>query len=397
MSRASDSPVTFPRIASIYGAAIGPDATEVELQMAARYDLLIGGLHVPPDREGRSRLNGRLKRLRELNPGIVLLHFAASAPYWGAAEGEGIPEEAFLHTTDGKRIAGWPGTQMLNLARPEALDLLTHGIASHCEGLDVDGAFVDCMGAGFDAWAVQIETHEKVAIDADGDGKPDDKGQLDRVWVEGKRALLQRLRTALGGQTVLMVNAQAGAEYIRPFVNGNYYEDYIDYAIDCRMDWPTVLRLYQEECALPHAPNCTTINASSGVWPEYEAWSRLPAEECQDLLEYTYGQLRRMRFGLTTALMGDGYYGYDLNTRWRGQHWWYPEFDAPLGTAAGPGGPADDGTWRREFEGGLVVVNPQVKRARMTLARRYRDFTTGWSGREFSIPAQDGRIFLPVA
>jgi len=397
MSRSHDTTPTFPRIASIYGAGIGPEATEPELQLAARYDLLIGGLHVPPDAAGRAKLNGRIRRLRELNPGIVVLHFAASAPYWGTQESGSVPARAFLHTAEGERIAGWPGTQMLNLARPEALDLLVNSIVGRCEGLDLDGAFVDCMGAAFDSWAVEIESRRKVSIDADGDGKADDVAQLNRLWVEGKQALLQRLRAAVGEKTLIMVNAQAGAEYIRPYVNGNYYEDYVDYAIDCRMDWPTVLRLYLEECALPHAPNCTTINASSGVWPEYEAWRRLPADECQDLLEEAYGRLRRMRFGLTTALMGDGHYGYDLNTRWRGQHWWYPEFDAPLGKAAGTGGPAGDGTWRREFEGGLVIVNPQVKRAHVTLARRCRDFTTGWSGTEFAIPAQDGRIYLPVA
>jgi hypothetical protein len=397
MGRASDTVPTFPRIANIYGAGVGPEATDVELQMAARYDLLIGGLRVPADAEGRERLNLRMGRLRELNPGIVILHFAASAPYWGTREAEAVPEEAFLHTVEGNRIAGWPGTQMLNLSRPEALDLLAGHIISRYEGLDLDGVFVDCMGAGFDSWAVEIETHRSVSIDADGDGQPDDIALLNRTWVEGKRALLAGLRAALGEETVVMVNAQAGAEYIRPYVNGNYYEDYVDYAIDCRMDWATVLGMYLEECALPHSPNCTTINASSGVWPEYNAPSRLPAEECQELLEHTYGQLRRMRFGLATALLGDGYYGYDLNTRWRGQHWWYPEFDAPLGRAVGAGGPADDGTWRREFEGGFVIVNPQVKRARVTLPRRYRDFTTGWSGTEFAIPAQDGRIYLPVA
>jgi hypothetical protein len=397
MSRPHNRAPTFPRIANIYGAGIGPEATEVELQMAARYDLLIGGLRVPPDPEGREKLNGRVSRLRALNPNIVILHFAASAPYWGTRDAEAVPEEAFLHTVEGNRIAGWPGTQMLNLSRPEALDLLAEDIFTRCAGLDLDGVFIDCMGAGFDSWAVEIETHQKVSIDADGDGQADDIAYLNRVWVEGKRTLLARLRAALGEEAMLMVNAQAGAEYIRPYVNGNYYEDYVDYAIDCRMDWPTVVQLYLDECALPHSPNCTTINASSGVWPEYNAPSRLPAEECQDLLEETYGTLCRMRFGLTTALMGDGYYGYDLNTRWRGQHWWYPEFDAPLGKAAGTGGPAGDGTWRREFEGALVIVNPQVKRAHVTLARRYRDFTTGWSGTEFTLPAQDGRIYLPVA
>jgi len=386
----------FPRIANIYGADIGSEATETELRMAARYELLIGGLRVPRDAPGRARLNDCLARLRALNPGIIILHFAASAPYWGTWQAQEVPEAAFLHTPEGNRITGWPGTQMLNLSRPEALDLLVESIVAGCRGLAVDGVFVDCMGAGFDSWAVEIESGKQVSIDADGDGQPDDRAQLDRTWKEGKRILLERLRAAFGDKFLIMVNAQAGAEYIRPYVNGNYYEDYVDYVMNCSMGWEEVLDLYREECSLPHAPNCTTINASSGIWPEYEASRRLPAEECQSLLEEGYSKLRRMRFGLATALMGDGYYGYDLNTRWRGQHWWYPEFDAPLGRALGSAGPAGDGTWRREFAGGLVVVNPQVRRAHVKLNRRHRDFTTGWSGTEFTIPAHDGRILLPV-
>lgn len=386
---------SFPRIASIYGAGIGPDATEVELRLAARYDLLIGGLRVPPETHEIPRLNDKLGRLRELNPEIVVLHFAGSAPYW-IPDDAGLPESAYLHTTEGERVAGWPGTQMLNLSRPEAVDALTRAVVERSAPLALDGVFVDCMIAGFDWWTVEIESGKEVAIDADGDGRPDEGAALDAAWTEGKRALLEQLRRQLGEQAIIMVNAQMGREYALPYINGNYYEDYVDYAIDERMRWAKVLKLYLDDCALPHTPTCTTINASTGIWPEYNAPQRLPYDECCDLLEQGYAHLRRMRFGLTTALMGDGYYGFDLNTRWRGQHWWYAEFDAPLGQALGPAEEAGDGTWRRSFEGGLVVVNPVPRRVHLEFDRRHRDYTTGWVGKQAVIPARDGRIYVPV-
>jgi len=389
-------PPVFPRIASIYGSNLGPEATGVELQMLARYDLLIGGLHVPSDAAGRSKLNANIKRLRELNPAVVVLDFAASAPYWRTGD-PAVPEEAFLHTADGRRITGWPGTQMLNLSRPEAVSLLADSVLKRVEGLDLDGVFVDCMSGAFDAWAVEIESQQRVTIDADGDGKEDDRAALDQAWEEGKRQLLENLRAAVGADTLIMINGQRPADYAKPYINGNYYEDYVDYVINhCYAQWPDVIRLYLEFCDLPHSPNCTTINASSGFWPDYEAWSRLPYDECCDLLEAGYAQLRRMRLGLTVALMADGYYAYDLNTRWRGQHWWYAEFDAPLGKALSPGQAHDDGTWRRQFEGGLAVANPAGRRVLLTLDGRFRDYTTGWTGRDFAVPAYDGRIFLPV-
>jgi len=391
-----DGELTFPRIANIYGAGLNPDATDVELRLLARYDLLIGGLRIPADPAGRNRLNANIKCLREINPQIVIVDFSISAPYWGIRAEVQPPEEAFLHTAEGRRINGWPGTEMLNLSRPEAIDFLASRVPPRIEGVDLDGVFVDCMTAVFDSWAVEIETRKPVTIDADGDGKPDDRSELNRAWTEGKRQLLEKLRRLIGEDIIIFINGQRPADYAKPYVNGNYLEDYVDYAITHNWDWTDILRLYLDWCNLPHAPNVTTINASSGYWPEYEAGRRLPPDECCDILEEGYRELRRMRFGLATALMGDGYYGFDLNTRWRGQHWWYAEFDAPLGKALNKGSPAGDGTWRREFEGGLVIVNPLPRRAHLKFERAYRDYTTGWTGREFVIPTRDGRIYIPV-
>jgi len=101
-----------------------------------------------------------------------------------------------------------------------------------------------------------------------------------------------------------------------------------------------------------------------------------------------------MRFGLATALMSDGYFSYDLHTRWRGQRWWYPEYDAPLGWPKGPAQKQPDGTWAREFDGGTVVVNPTPLDVRITTHGRRLDVSSGKVAREFLIPAQDGRLLL---
>ena len=102
-----------------------------------------------------------------------------------------------------------------------------------------------------------------------------------------------------------------------------------------------------------------------------------------------------MRFGLATTLMGDGYYSFDLHTRWRGQYWWYPEFDAPLGYPTGPCERNADGTWHRQFDGGLVVVNPTDWDASVELDQLHRDVSSGQVDRRFVVPRLDGRIYLP--
>lgn len=388
--------LSFPRVACIYGSHLGPDSTDVELELLGRYDLLIGGVFVPSAADGRRKLNGRIARLREYNPRIMVLDFFVSAPYWPIGCPPAPPEEAFLHTVDGKRITGWPGTEMLNLSRPEAVEALAQAVEQRLEGLDVDGFFIDCMFGIFDTWAVEIETRKRVRIDADGDGKEDSPELLDEAWKRGKLDLIKRLRASLGHDIPIMVNAQNTGEFIKDDVNGNYLEDYVDYTISHNWDFKYVLDLYLGWCNTPHRPNCTTINATSGYWPEYEAPKRLPFGECCDVLTAGYDQLQRMRYGLGTALLGDGFYGFDLNTRWRGQHWWYPEFDAPLGKARGKAECAEDGTWRREFQNGFVIVNPQAHRVNLRFDRYYRDFSNGWDGQEFVIPARDARLFFPV-
>lgn len=397
MPRAHDlQKITFPRIANIYGAYLTAESTDVELQLLSKYDLLIGGLRTPEDAEGRERLNQRITALRQLNPNILILDFAISAPYWRTTGSVQPPEEAYLHTVEGERINGWPGTEMLNYTRPETIEFMAAQVLPRIEGLDLDGFFIDCMFSHFDSWAVEIETRKPVKIDADGDGKEDTRESLDQAWEQGKLNLLQKLRDTFGDEPMIMINAQKAGEFAKAHVNGNYYEDYVDFAITHNWDWKAILDMYLGYCDTPHSPNCTTINATSSYWPEYNAPRRLSYQECGAILEHGYDQLQAMRFGLGTALMGDGFYGFDLNTRWRGQHWWYAEYDAPLGAALEPAAPAGDGTWRREFENGIAVVNPQAHRVELKFDRNYRDYTTGWMGKEFVIPARDGRLLFPV-
>jgi len=70
-----------------------------------------------------------------------------------------------------------------------------------------------------------------------------------------------------------------------------------------------------------------------------------------------------MRYGLTTALMDNGYYYYtDVTGR---EHfksaWWFDEYDVDLGQAVdGPQTKAQQrGVFMRRFQNGLVLVNPK--------------------------------------
>ena len=43
-----------------------------------------------------------------------------------------------------------------------------------------------------------------------------------------------------------------------------------------------------------------------------------------------------MRFGLTFALMNDGYFAHEFGDTWHGNNWWYDELDFDLGLPLGP-------------------------------------------------------------
>ena len=394
----------FPRIANMYGTNLTPNGARVAdraypLTDVARYDLLVGVGGSQGDSAKLSRFKEQLTALKKINPSLIALHFACSAPYTHVA-----PDEAFLSArkpgqvvpwllqTNGRPIAGWPGTYMLNLTVPAVVDWLANQTLPAVREHGYDGIFIDCLGPHFDRWACEIATGKEYTVDADLDGKPDDPKRLDEAWRLAKTQLARRTRELLGDGPVFMAN-QAGPSTFDQ-LNGVYLEDYIDAVLDGHRDWENLLKLYLHWTETPRRPNVTVLGCSSGVEPPFEAF-RLSAKERARYLDQGKVKLARMRFGLATTLMGDGYYSFDLNTRWRGQLWWYPEYDAPLGYPTEPCHANPDGTWQRRFEGGLVVVNPTQWDVPVNLNSSHRDASSGRVDKQFVLPRQDGRIYLP--
>jgi hypothetical protein len=65
-----------------------------------------------------------------------------------------------------------------------------------------------------------------------------------------------------------------------------------------------------------------------------------------------------LRYGLASALMGDGYFSYSDGYS---DVLWYDEFDVDLGLAIDPlqTSPWKQGVYMRRFEGGMAIVNPK--------------------------------------
>lgn len=383
----------FPRIANCYSVQLTPDSAETDLEAIARFDLLIGGVWCDwANPEQVERLKERMAEVRRRNPHITILDFSSSAPYAYPSDA-GFPAGGWLLQPDGRRILGWPGTEMTNLTKTEVLTWLASRSEASVRDRGFDGTFIDCMGSGFDSWACNIEHHEPYEVDADGDSAPDNPEWLNAAWVAAKTDLARMVRERIGAEVPFMTNG-AGAWGL-PTMNGILLEDVLDYVLDGGREWDAVLDEYLRWTEGSPGPTVTTIVSSSGVEPPYDAW-RLPKAEQDALLERGRGLHGRMRFGLATALMGDGYFAYDLHTRWRGQRWWYPEYDAPLGYPTGPAARQPDGSWLREFDGGTAVVNPTALDVRVALAEPHVDVSSGEVSTSFVVPSLDGRILLPT-
>ena len=101
-----------------------------------------------------------------------------------------------------------------------------------------------------------------------------------------------------------------------------------------------------------------------------------------------------MRYGLAITLLEDGYFSFDNGIPWHIQLWWFPEYDANLGLAKGDAKKRNDGTWMREFQNGIVIVNPTGSASTIDFITTYQDVTTGTVGSRFVILPEDGRIFV---
>lgn len=382
----------FPRIANCYGSRLTPESTAKDIDEIARIDLLIGGLWCNWNNpEHVKKLHKRIAEVRKKNPDIIILDFSVSAPYASPTDST-FPESGWLKQTDGRYIDGWPGTRMINLLKPETLKWVVEQCVRSVKERGLSGVFIDCMAGTFDWWACNIASREPYEVDANEDGQPDDRDWLNSKSIEAKTEIARQVREAIGPDVPFMTNQ--GGEWSFSETNGVLFEDNLDYVLDGNMSWEDVLKPYLHWTETPHRPNVTTIVSSSGIEPPFNPWQTMTHEEREALLERGRNLLNRMRFGLTTTLMGDGYFAYDLHTRWRGQRWWYPEYDAPLGYPVGKAEAQADGTWRREFDGGTVIVNPTVLDAKVHFDELRLDISSGKVGSEFIIPAYDGRLLV---
>jgi putative cell wall-binding protein len=239
-----------------------------------------------------------------------------------------------------------------------------------------DGVIVDCYDSHVHWWGGTGSDRVR-NLDFNRDNSADNTAALDVAWNSGMTTLGAMYRAAMPDK-VLLFNGN-----MRNFSsNGNIFEAFpqIDWDVatwnDVMFDWQYPRASYTEFLANAQSPNLTTFET-------YE-YPDGPAPVGWTIDDYV-PDYRKMRFGLCTALMGDGFFSFELSSSGHGTKglFWFDEYDnagVRPGYLGQPKGPAVEvvidaehtNVYRREYEHGIALVNPGDLARTVDLGRSFR-------------------------
>ena len=180
------------------------------------------------------------------------------------------------------------------------------------------------------------------------------------------------------------INSNSEPEY-KGHLNAAYLEALIgkSWSIETWAGWEAVMQKYKTTYDNLAAPKVLGFNA----------WG-------------ARGDYRAFRYGLASALMGDGYYSHTVNETGYSTVPWFDEYEVPLGEAvdAWPTAAWQNGVWKRRYQKALVLVNPgSTSRTvdvgpgwRRFIGRQAPDVNSGAESRLIELPPKDGLILVPA-
>src|SRR3989338_6272402 len=200
--------------------------------------------------------------------------------------------------------------------------------------------------------------------------------------------LFKGTRELVGPEPLIVINGSLLPAY-QPWVNGRMFESFPT-PWEGRGRWSDSIASYLRLPTSNFSPPISIINTNTrdqGAQEDYKT----------------------MRFGLASALLGNGFSGFDFGITSHAQLWWYDEYDAPLGrpvsqpaNVLGGSDTIVDSVWRRDFEQGVAFVNATHLARSIALDEEFerlhgiQDPATndGSVGSEVTLPARDGVILL---
>ena len=363
---------TFPRLG---GYQIG--ATPYDGYQDPEYHRQIARLDFAIIGSTLTLTNDTAASIRRMNPDIVLLKYTSLMEVSTTAQGdytvtkrnkvssERGPNSTNAHDwwardANGNNVSNWPNNWTVNITRyvkPDANgDRLSQWAAKLHHQLWLrndawDGVFQDTV-----FWQPRGG-----AADADlSGGTESDPSKIKAAFRQGNQDYWNELKRLEPGQ-IITVNhdwylsepATAEGPLQLPEYNRQVHGGVLEIVMRSsdllgkpRTDWKDTMRFYRRSMEYFKSPNMTLFIVKG----EPDNW-------------------RFMRYSLATCLMQDGYFEYVPDDNYQyGTVEWFDEFDLAgtagtdwLGRAIDPpqDGPWRSGVWRRDFEGGVALVNPQ--------------------------------------
>ena len=313
---------------------------------------------------------------REVNPDIIILAYVPTVSWnnvWTSAAytqfKKGIKSSWWLKDKNGKQVSIWPNTEALDLTTDWYKYLADWTVDEILSSGNWDGVFYDEVSAEIN-WVPNLKV-------------------TDQAWTQGLVNLFTRTRTRAAKDTIIVMNGSSNAT-LMPLTNGRMYESFPT-PWESNGDWSTIEQRYLDQQEVVQGEPTFIINGNSN--------------NSGDKTDY-----QKMRYGLTSTLLGNGYFGFDFGTEGHGETWYYDEYDTYLGEPVGE--PEDllnpsnttigKSVWSRDFEKGKAVVNSTKSAQKVRLDGEYEKLhgtqdpktNDGRIVSSVTIPAEDGIVLL---
>ncbi len=218
--------------------------------------------------------------------------------------------------------------------------------------------------------------------------------------VADRTAIATNVRAALGdsGLLVANVNGTFPPASTAPYINGLYMEGYGSsfFPLSSWQTAASIMLFAVNGAGNLHSPS---FSAFEGWYPQPSSGDSIAGRDDYSLVRWTTALALVFSDGYVLFGDPDGYPGGDHNHDLYVPLWSDAEGNHPLGVPIGPPVPLDaaeaDGTFRREYTKGTVVLNPPGGGVvTVSFASPMRSLGTGIVGTMFELATTDGDEFV---
>ena len=364
----AQSPVTkdsFPRIGGINIAPRNYEDPAYQAKLA-KADWVIFGFYENWSKNGQSMADV-ISNIKAINPDLVAANYtnpsavrddgSAMAEKIGSSKGPNGIGDWWGYDANGVRLRWTSDAYHVNyttLVTPDSNGdrwpqwLAKYDKATFYDNAGFDMVFIDNMSSK--DWT------GTGTPDYDRDGRPDSSGARDAQYRAAHAAYIDKFRALMPNHAVI--------GNITPWLIPGFTDDvYPEYK--GKLDGGVMERVIGADYSIEGSDADGSLNS-------WGSWEKMMGAY-QNAVNWTSGQFimfsvsgyaddyQTMRYGLTSCLMGNGYYSYSDQLQLFHSLPWFDEFDVDLGKSMSPHqiSPWKNGVYRRDFEKGVVLVNPR--------------------------------------